>query len=95
MIYIILIIEQKGCHEQSSYGVYQQVTQQLGRVVSQKSFEGMVELLGSYENLFISQCVVCGRVVSGEGHVPPVIRWWTGQNWSARHVGCVIGGAIG
>lgn len=87
--------KQKGCHEQSDYGVYQQVTQQLGGVLCSKTLDGIVELLCSYSDLFISQCVVCGRVVSGEGHVPPVIRWWTGQDWSARHVGCVIGGAIG
>ena len=71
------------------------MTQELGRDVCVKTLSGIVELVSCYEGLFISQCVVCGRVVSGEGHVPPVIRWWSGEEWSARHVGCVIGGAIG
>ncbi|KAF8160992.1 hypothetical protein B0H34DRAFT_673052 [Crassisporium funariophilum] len=91
--------EQKGQHGQSGYAVYQQLTQQLGSVLEKErdaSFQGVVGLLGVYSDLFILRCSVCGRVVSGEGHVPPVVRWYcSGNGWMGRHVGCVIGGAIG
>ncbi|KXN90210.1 hypothetical protein AN958_04700, partial [Leucoagaricus sp. SymC.cos] len=53
-------------------------------------------LLGSYERLFVDQCIGCGRVLSVEGHVPPVVRVWKegsgkegeeGQ-WEPRHIAC-------
>jgi hypothetical protein len=54
-------------------------------------FQGV---LCAYEGLFVDRCTVCERVLSAEGHVPPVVRIWgegdkerEGQ-WEARHVGC-------
>ncbi|EJD03242.1 uncharacterized protein FOMMEDRAFT_46280, partial [Fomitiporia mediterranea MF3/22] len=55
-------------------------------------------LLTSYDELFITHCSVCQRVLPFEGHVPPVARVWKaiasnadgekGQ-WEARHISCL------
>jgi hypothetical protein len=52
------------------------------------------ELLGSYSGLFIERCTVCERVLSAEGHIPPVVRIWTlddkdgNGKWEPRHITC-------
>ena len=51
------------------------------------------DLLTSYRGLFVTKCTLCGRILSKEGHVPPVVRLWveisenSGQ-WTARHISC-------
>ncbi|KAF8972957.1 hypothetical protein BDZ97DRAFT_1649446 [Flammula alnicola] len=84
-------------HGQSGYAVYQQVSQQLGKMLEQEGqvkLQTMVELVMAYQDLFVRRCDVCGRVVSNEGHVPCVVRIFDGKGWRAEHVGCVIGGAV-
>ena len=49
----------------------------------------VVGLLTCYESLFYEPCKACGRVLSGEGHAPPVIRVWTDGRREARHVRCM------
>ena len=54
-------------------------------------------LLSSYERLFVDTCSNCQRVISAEGHVPPVVRKWLITSpeansktplWDIRHVLC-------
>lgn len=54
------------------------------------------KLLTSYEDLFVRQCTACQRVLSAEGHVPPVARVWllpsqesSEGSWDARHPDCM------
>lgn len=56
------------------------------------------DLLTSYEELFVTPCTVCRRVLQLEGHVPPVARVWEDNSnvteserghWEARHVSCL------
>ena len=63
-----------------------------------KSHFCIKDLLVSYEDLFLTRCSVCERVLSQEGHIPPVSRKWiesSGTNtnirgrWDARHIGCL------
>jgi len=57
--------------------------------VYEQRAEYLQHLLKSYEQLFEDRCAGCGRVLSVEGHVPPVVRLWreTGE-WEPRHVTC-------
>lgn len=76
---------------QSRYAVYQQLSQQLGKIVEGGGgggLAGMAEIVGGYSDLFVRACRVCGRVVETEGHVPAVVRVWTAEGWAAEH-GCV------
>ncbi|CAK5281433.1 unnamed protein product [Mycena citricolor] len=85
-------------HSQSKYAVYQHVTQQIARMLQSQprvSFQSLISLLCEYRTLFISQCTNCERVLSPEGHFPPVVRIWmepekeqdTGR-WAPRHISC-------
>ena len=56
--------------------------------------DGLQTVLVSYRGLFVERCTGCERVLSAEGHVPPVARIWEGGNgeggrWEARHATCV------
>ncbi|CAA7259265.1 unnamed protein product [Cyclocybe aegerita] len=89
--------EKPQAHGESGYSVFQQLTQQLGKVVEVESgatLQTIVELVESYDVVFVARCVLCGRVVSSEGHVPCVVRRWNGSGWDAEHIGCVIEGPI-
>jgi hypothetical protein len=51
-------------------------------------------LLLSYENLFVTGCSICSRILSLEAHIPPVARVWVegeGEQgrWDSRHVTCL------
>jgi len=51
-------------------------------------------LLLSYENLFVTSCSLCSRILSLEAHIPPVARVWVegeggGGRWDSRHVTCL------
>jgi len=95
--------EKKSPHSQSEYMVYQKLSQQIARMLQSHPmvcFQTIVGLLVSYEGLFTQQCTTCQRVLSAEGHVPPVARLWIecssgseagkeGVNWQPRHVTCL------
>ncbi|GLB37234.1 putative regulator medusa [Lyophyllum shimeji] len=83
--------ERKGPHTQSDFGVYRSVSQQVARMLEAHptaALQQVVALLCAYSTLFTSRCSSCERVLSSEGHVPPVVRVWTGTGW-----GCVLGAA--
>jgi len=82
--------EQMTGQGQSRYAVYQQLSQQLGKMLEGGAgLAGVAEMVGGYSDLFVRACRVCGRVVGTEGHVPAVVRVWTPDGWAAEHVGCV------
>ncbi|KAH8119456.1 hypothetical protein DFH11DRAFT_1540268 [Phellopilus nigrolimitatus] len=92
---------QKSPHSHSDFTVYQKLTQQITRMVEKEpgvSFPQLIDLLASYEKLFTVRCSICERVLSEEGHVPPVVRVWIESSgpgeaepgkWDARHVTCL------
>jgi len=89
--------EQTKPHSQSEYTVYQKVSQQIVKMVQaypQVSFQQLMSLLLSYENLFVTSCSLCSRILSLEAHIPPVARTWVedeggGGGWDSRHVTCL------
>lgn len=91
--------EKKPPHSQSSYVVYQRLSQHLAKMLQAKpeaSFQLVMVLLASYEDLFIRRCSACQRVTSAEGHLPPVARVWAPEGregeegqWDARHPACL------
>ena len=84
--------EQTTGQGQSRYAVYQQLSQQLAKMLEGSGgggLAGVAEIVGGYSDLFVRACRVCGRVVENEGHVPAVVRIWTPEGWAAEHVGCV------
>ncbi|KAI0356311.1 hypothetical protein OH77DRAFT_1401367 [Trametes cingulata] len=89
--------EQKAIHSQSDFTVYQQLTQQLARVLQSEPWaplQAVVSLLNSYHNLFTEPCTVCGRVLSADVHTPPVARVRreptadSPSEWGVHHVAC-------
>ncbi|ESK98370.1 hypothetical protein Moror_120 [Moniliophthora roreri MCA 2997] len=91
--------EGKSPYSQSDYFVYQNLSQQLSKMIHshpQVSLQSVLDLLCAYEKLFIDRCSICERVLSSEGHVPPIVRLWTdgkdGERgkWEPRHVNCRI-----
>ncbi|KAG5653620.1 hypothetical protein H0H81_011846 [Sphagnurus paluster] len=66
---------QKWPHSQSDYGVYRSVSQQIAKMVeteSEVTVQQIVGLLCAYQGLFVERCERCERVLSTEGHVPPI-----------------------
>jgi hypothetical protein len=58
------------------------------------SYPHVQSLLLSYENLFVTGCSICSRILSLEAHIPPVARVWVegeGEQgrWDSRHVTCL------
>ncbi|KAF8891674.1 hypothetical protein BD779DRAFT_1784494 [Infundibulicybe gibba] len=93
-------LERKAPHLQSQYTVYRTLSQQLAKLLQtqpQVSLQSLVIFLKLYKGLFIEKCANCGRVLSSEGHVPPVARVWQGDGksaegtWQPRHIGCLQG----
>ncbi|KAI0700927.1 hypothetical protein BC835DRAFT_1265766 [Cytidiella melzeri] len=87
--------EKKPPHAQSEYAVFQRLSQHLAKMLQSKpqaSVQLVVQLLASYEDLFVRPCSACKRVISTEGHIPPVARTWLGggdkNDWDARHPVC-------
>ncbi|KAI6038488.1 hypothetical protein EDC04DRAFT_2569907 [Pisolithus marmoratus] len=71
--------ERKFPHEQSDYQVYQVLSQHLAKMLQSHPrvpLQTLMQALVSYRTLFVDQCAVCQRVLSVEGHVPPVGRIW-------------------
>ncbi|KAJ6475229.1 hypothetical protein C8R47DRAFT_1179040 [Mycena vitilis] len=77
--------EKKSPHSQSDFLVYQSLSQQIAKMLQSHprvSFQSLTNL-------------ICERVLSAEGHVPPVVRVWmeAGQDgekgrWEPRHASC-------
>ncbi|KAF9270394.1 hypothetical protein L218DRAFT_952526 [Marasmius fiardii PR-910] len=89
--------EKKSPHSQSDYSVYQSISQQATQKIHshpQVPLQTLLDLLCAYEGIFIDRCTVCERVLSSEGHIPPVVRLWIqgkdGERgkWEPRHVNC-------
>ncbi|KAF8235087.1 hypothetical protein L208DRAFT_1258680 [Tricholoma matsutake] len=84
--------ERKPPHSQSDYAAYQALSQQMASILHSHprvSVQSVIKLLCSYEGLFVDSCKGCSRVLSMEGHVPPVVRMWKESGeWEGRHVGC-------
>ncbi|KAF5325708.1 hypothetical protein D9611_000165 [Ephemerocybe angulata] len=83
--------EKKPPHSQSEFGVFQQVSQEIAKMMQTQErvlVGDMVGLLCCYEDLFYEPCAECGRLLSVEGHSPPVVRIWRGGRREARHVRC-------
>ncbi|EJF57734.1 hypothetical protein DICSQDRAFT_157163 [Dichomitus squalens LYAD-421 SS1] len=91
--------EQKQPHSQSDFMAFQQLSQQLAKVIRSDPsapLQAYVALLSSYERLFVDICSNCQRVISAEGHVPPVVRKRLlsssadpkAPQWDVRHVLC-------
>ncbi|EKM54040.1 uncharacterized protein PHACADRAFT_29309 [Phanerochaete carnosa HHB-10118-sp] len=91
--------EKKPPHSQSSYVVYQRLSQHLAKMLQSKpqaSFQLVMVLLASYEDLFVRRCSACQRVTSAEGHLPPAARVWVPSeregeegHWDAKHPSCL------
>ncbi|KAF5386051.1 hypothetical protein D9615_002429 [Tricholomella constricta] len=83
--------EKKSPHSQSEFGVYRSLSEQMAQMVQSQpgvGLQGVVGLLCAYGGLFVERCRGCERVLSSEGHVPPVVREWRDGEWAARHVSC-------
>jgi len=90
--------EMKSPHSQSDYVVYQNLSQQIAKMVQSHprvSFQNLMDLLCSYSGIFVDRCTSCQRVLSVEGHVPPVGRIWVDSStdkkrqWVPRHILCL------
>ncbi|KAF8588631.1 hypothetical protein K439DRAFT_1405827 [Ramaria rubella] len=71
--------ERKSPHSQSDFMVFQKLSQHVAWMIQAEpavELRTLVALFISYETLFVSQCTVCHRVLSEEGHFPPVCRIW-------------------
>ncbi|KAJ7124888.1 hypothetical protein C8R44DRAFT_618601 [Mycena epipterygia] len=89
--------EKKSPHSQSDFLVYQSLSQQIARMLQSHprvSFQSLMNLMCAYEGIFIDRCTSCERVLSAEGHVPPVVRLWIDDEkeakgrWEPRHASC-------
>ncbi|KAK7057297.1 Dynamitin-domain-containing protein [Favolaschia claudopus] len=75
--------EKKSPHSQSDYLVYQHLSQQIAKMLQSQprvAFQSLINLMCAYEGIFIDRCTSCERVLSAEGHVPPVVRIWVDAN---------------
>ncbi|KIJ67556.1 hypothetical protein HYDPIDRAFT_108397 [Hydnomerulius pinastri MD-312] len=71
--------ERKLPHEQSDYLAFQVLSQHIAKMLQSHPrvpIQILVHLLVSYRGLFVDRCTSCQRVLSAEGHVPPVGRIW-------------------
>lgn len=77
--------ERKFPHEQSDYQVYQVLSQHLAKMLQSHPLvplQTLMQALVSYRTLFVDQCTSCQRVLSLEGHIPPVGRIWIPKDGS-------------
>jgi len=93
--------ERKSPHSQSDFTVFQKLSQHMTWMIQAEpdvDLDSFSALLGAYDTLFVSQCAICHRLLSEEGHVPPVCRIWIpyrkgkeaedGGKWEPRHRTC-------
>lgn len=78
--------ERKFPHEQSDFQVYQVLSQHLAKMLQSHPrvpLQTLMQALVSYRTLFVDQCTSCQRVLSVEGHIPPVGRIWVPKDSSS------------
>ncbi|KAF7321411.1 hypothetical protein MKEN_00661600 [Mycena kentingensis (nom. inval.)] len=74
--------EKKSPYSQSGFMVYGSISQYIASLLQahpRTSFQNLVNLLGAYEDTFIRGCSKCGRILSAEGHEPPVVLGFNPQ----------------
>ncbi|KIK94897.1 hypothetical protein PAXRUDRAFT_827543 [Paxillus rubicundulus Ve08.2h10] len=74
--------ERKLPHEQSDYLALQVLSQHLAKTIQSHPrvpLQILINLLVSYRGLFVDRCTSCERVLSAEGHIPPVGRVWVAK----------------
>ncbi|KAF8520327.1 hypothetical protein BU17DRAFT_46771 [Hysterangium stoloniferum] len=72
--------ERKSPHSQSDFVVFQKLSQHIAWMIQAEpdvELQSIVGMFGAYESLFVAQCTGCHRILSEEGHFPPVCRIWT------------------
>ncbi|KAH7908604.1 hypothetical protein BJ138DRAFT_1012445 [Hygrophoropsis aurantiaca] len=80
--------EKKLPHMQSDYLAFQVLSQHVAKMVQsypRVPFQTLIHLLNSYQGLFVDRCSGCERVLSADGHVPPVGRVWVVDDSSTRN----------
>ncbi|KAF8135609.1 hypothetical protein EV363DRAFT_1396092 [Boletus edulis] len=71
--------ERKLPHEQSDYLAFQGLSQHIAKMIlshPRVPVQILMNVLVSYRGLFVDRCTSCQRVLSAEGHIPPVARIW-------------------
>ncbi|KAH7888387.1 hypothetical protein F5I97DRAFT_1802922 [Phlebopus sp. FC_14] len=84
--------EKKLPHQRSDYQVFQMLSQHIAKMLQsypRVPLQILVSLLVSYRGLFVEQCTSCRRVLSQEGHIPPVARVWTPKERPAPSVNAI------
>ncbi|KAI0051255.1 hypothetical protein FA95DRAFT_1512746 [Auriscalpium vulgare] len=89
--------EKKLPHSQSEYNVFQKLSQHVLRMLQSAPrvpIQTLMQMLACYQSLFSGQCTICQRVLSVDGHIPPVARVWQEREmddgaWEPRHVNCM------
>ncbi|KAI6135773.1 hypothetical protein EV401DRAFT_2095253 [Pisolithus croceorrhizus] len=79
--------ERKFPHEQSDYQVYQALSQHFAKMLQSHPRVPLQTLMAlvSYRTLFVDRCTNCQRVLSVEGHIPPVGRIWVPKDSSSQN----------
>ncbi|PBK73795.1 hypothetical protein ARMSODRAFT_1081913 [Armillaria solidipes] len=83
--------EKRAPHASSSFDVFRLVTERVSGMAARAGGAGVAEVvsaLEAYGGLFVARCALCGRVLSREGHVPPVGLIWGDGRWECRHLTC-------
>ncbi|KAF9222643.1 hypothetical protein BS17DRAFT_174956 [Gyrodon lividus] len=71
--------ERKLPHEHSDYLAFQVLSQHIAKMIQSHPcvpLQILIKFLVSYQGLFVDRCTSCERVLSAEGHIPPVGRVW-------------------
>lgn len=77
--------ERKLPHEQSHYQVFQVLSQHSAKMLESHPgvpLQTLMHALVTYRTLFVDRCTSCQRVLSVEGHIPPVGRVWVPKDSS-------------
>ncbi|KIM68997.1 hypothetical protein SCLCIDRAFT_103907 [Scleroderma citrinum Foug A] len=77
--------ERKLPHEQSHYQVFRVLSQHIAKMLQSHPcvpLQTLMHALVSYRALFVDRCTSCQRVLSAEGHIPPVGRIWAQKDSS-------------
>lgn len=86
--------EKKPPHSQSEFIVFQKLSQWVVRVLQSSPrvpVQSFMDMLVTYENLFLDKCSLCERFLSAEGYLPPVARVRQEEHgtWDPQHGTCV------
>ncbi|KIY44582.1 hypothetical protein FISHEDRAFT_61852 [Fistulina hepatica ATCC 64428] len=75
--------EQKSPHSHSQYAVYRHLSRQLTKVLVAEphvDLEALLDMLCSYQGLFLDRCTNCNLVLSTDEHFPPIRRKATNRS---------------